>query len=295
MKVKPYDTATVHELEEAAYNVRKTLLTLVYNIGMGHLGGELSMVEVATAWYYRYLNFDVMDPHKEGRDRFVLSKGHCSETLYSIFSCLGAYDLDYMINNFECLEGSKFGMHTNRKYCPQVEVSAGSLGHGLPIAVGMALAGRKQKATNRVVVLTGDGELDEGSNWEALSTAGHYQLGNLVLCVDKNDLQMTGTTADVMNINPLDKRLEAFGWDVRWIEDGNDMEQVLQTLDALPEADSQIRRKPIAIIAHTTKGKGVDFMEGEVKWHGGGIAEEQFNQAIASIEKNWEERKSKWQ
>ena len=124
------------------------------------------MVEVAVALYYRYMNFDVLDPHKPDRDRFVLSKGHCSETLYSIFSDLGAYTMEYMIENFECLDKSKFGMHTNRKYS-QIEASAGSLGHGLPISVGMALAGRKQKANWRVTVMTGDGELEEGSNWRS--------------------------------------------------------------------------------------------------------------------------------
>ena len=145
MKVKPIDMATVHELEKACYDVRHELLTLIYNIGMGHLGGELSMVEVAVAMYYRYLNFDVNDPNKPDRDRFILSKGHCSETLYTIFSQLGAYSLEYMVENFECLDKSKFGMHTNRKYCPQIEVSAGSLGHGLPIAVEIGRASCRER------------------------------------------------------------------------------------------------------------------------------------------------------
>ena len=135
--VAPIDELEARRLEEICYRVRKGILTLVYNIGMGHLGGEMSMVETAVALYYRYMDFDVLDPHKPDRDRFILSKGHCSETLYTIFSDLGAYSMQYMIDNFECLDKSKFGMHTNRKYCPQVEVSAGSLGHGLPIAVGI--------------------------------------------------------------------------------------------------------------------------------------------------------------
>lgn len=295
MNPKPIDIATVHELEEKCYKIRHDILTLVYNIGLGHLGGELSMVEVAVAMYYRYMNFNVLDPHNPERDRFILSKGHCSETLYTIFSDLGAYSMDYMIENFECLDKSKFGMHTNRKYCPQIEVSAGSLGHGLPISVGMALAGRKQKKNWRVTVMTGDGELEEGSNWEAIMSAGHYQLGNLMLIVDKNSLQMTGPTKSVMNIDPLDKKLEAFGWDVRIIEDGNDMMQVCKVLDEVPAADSQTRRKPIAIISKSEKGHDVDFMAGNVKWHGGGIAKEQYDEAIASLEKNWKERKSKWQ
>ena len=293
--VAPIDTQEVRRLEETCYRVRKGILTLVYNIGMGHLGGEMSMVEMAVALYYRYLNFDVMDPHKPDRDRFILSKGHCSETLYTIFSDLGAYSMQYMIDNFECLDKSKFGMHTNRKYCPQVEVSAGSLGHGLPIAVGMALAGRKQKAPWRVFVMTGDGELDEGTNWEAIMSGGHYQLGNLTLIVDKNQLQMTGPTAKVMNHDPLDKKLEAFGWDVRVIKDGNDILQVCQALDAVPQADPITRKKPIAIICKTEKGHGVDFMAGNVKWHGGGLGTEDYEHAIRYVESQWERRKASWQ
>ncbi len=291
----PMDTAELRRLEEAAYRVRKGLLTLVYNIGMGHLGGELSMVEAAVALYYRYLNFDVLDPHKPDRDRFVLSKGHCSETLYTIFSDLGAYSMEYMIENFECLDRSRFGMHTNRKYCPQIEVSAGSLGHGLSVSLGMALAGRKQKAPWNVFVMTGDGELDEGSNWEALMAAGHYRLGNLTLIVDKNQLQMTGSTAEILCQDPLDKKLEAFGWDVRVIRDGNDMAQVCAALDAVPPADPITPKKPIALIACTEKGHGVDFMAGNVKWHGGGLGKEDYEHAIACIEEAWERRKASWQ
>ena len=208
---------------------------------------------------------------------------------------MGAYSMQYMIDNFECLDKSKFGMHTNRKYCPQVEVSSGSLGHGLPIAVGMALAGRKQKAPWRVFVMTGDGELDEGTNWEAIMSGGHYGLGNLILIVDKNQLQMTGSTAQVMNHDPLDRKLEAFGWDVRVIADGNDMEQVCRALDALPPADPISRRKPIALISNTEKGHGVDFMAGNVKWHGGGLGKEDYEHAIAFVESEWERRKAAWQ
>ena len=120
----PIQASQIRKLEETAYRIRKGILTLVYNIGMGHLGGEMSMVEMVVALYYRYMNYDVLEPHKPDRDRFILSKGHCSETLYTIFSDMGAYSMQYMIDNFECLDKSKFGMHTNRKYCPQVEVSS---------------------------------------------------------------------------------------------------------------------------------------------------------------------------
>lgn len=151
-----------------------------------------------------------MDPHKEGRDRFILSKGHCSETLYTIFSDLGAYTQDYMVEHFENLDQYKFGMHSNRKKCPQIEVSAGSLGHGLPIAVGYALGARYRKENYRVMVMIGDGEFDEGTNWEALMAGGHYKLNNLVCILDKNQLQMTGNTRQIMNIDPVADKVRAF-------------------------------------------------------------------------------------
>lgn len=282
---------TVQELEDASYRIRYNLLNFIHRIAMGHLGGELSMVEVAVAAYYKYLNYSVFDACNPDRDRFILSKGHCSETLYTIFADLGAYTTDYMVEHFETLDTAKFGMHSNRKYCEQIEVSAGSLGHGLPISVGYALGARKQKKNYRVFVLTGDGELNEGTNWEAMMAASHFGLGNLVLIVDKNGLQMTGTTQEIMNIDPLDKKLEDFGWNVINIADGNDMQQVCDAFDKIPPADFATKRKPTALIANTIKGKGVDFMEGNHKWHGGGIAKEQLDQALASLEKSKKEKK----
>jgi transketolase len=199
------------------------------------------------------------------------------------------YTMDYMVEHFETLDTALFGMHSNRKYVPAIEVSAGSLGHGLPIALGLALGARAQKKLWRVFVLVGDGELNEGTNWEAFMAGGHHKLGNLVAIVDKNGLQMTGATAQVMNIDPLDKKLEAFGWDVIEV-DGNDMYSVCKALASLPPADPWVVRKPIAIISHTKKGKGVSFMEGNVKWHGGGIAKEELEQALSDVEKGKKER-----
>ena len=276
---------TIPELEDKCVDIRSDLLNFIYRIGMGHLGGELSIVEMAVALYYKYLNFDVMDPHKEGRDRFILSKGHCSETLYTIFSDLGAYTQDYMVEHFENLDQYKFGMHSNRKKCPQIEVSAGSLGHGLPIAVGYALGARYRKENYRVIVMIGDGEFDEGTNWEALMAGGHYQLNNLTCILDKNGLQMTGTTEHVMNIDPVADKVRAFGWDVIEIEDANDMAQAGAALDRLPERDYAKRAKPTFIISNTVKGKGVSFMEGNHKWHGGGIGEEDLKTALADVAK----------
>ena len=275
---------TITELEDKCVDIRSNLLNFIYRIGMGHLGGELSIVEMTVALYYKYLNYDVMDPHKEGRDRFILSKGHCSETLYTIFSDQGAYTQDYMVEHFESLDTYKFGMHSNRKKCPQIEVSAGSLGHGLPIAVGYALGARYRKENYRVIVMIGDGEFDEGTNWEALMSGGHYKLNNLVCILDKNQLQMTGNTRQIMNIDPVADKVRAFGWNVIEIEDGNDMAQVCAALDQLPPLDYSKEAKPTFIISNTIKGKGVSYMENSAKWHGTAPNDEEYAQAMAELE-----------
>ena len=274
------------ELEEKCVKIRKDLLNFIYQIGMGHLGGELSMVEMAVALYYQYMAFDPKDVKNKNRDRFLLSKGHCSETLYTIFQDLGMYTIEYMVEHFETLETAKFGMHSNRKYVEAIELSAGSLGHGLPVSVGVALAARKQKAKWRTIVMVGDGELNEGTNWEAMMAAGHYQLGNLICIVDKNQLSMTGPTKQVMNIDPLADKAKAFHWDVIDVADGNDMTQVCAALDQLPAQGQTDGRKPLFIISNTIKGKGVRFMEGDHKWHGGGIAKAQLDEALAGLAKS---------
>ena len=283
---KKIDAETVKFLEDKCYKIRYDLLNFIYRIGMGHLGGELSMVEVAVALYYKYMNYDIKNPKMDDRDRFILSKAHCSETLYTIFADQGMYTQDYMVEHFETLETAEFGMHSNRKYVPAIEVSAGSLGHGLPIAVGYALGARFQKKNYRVIVMVGDGELDEGTNWEALQAGAHHELNNLVCIIDKNQLQMTGTTEEIMAHRNLAAKAEAFGWNVIEIEDGNDIAQVCAALEQLPERDYAKRAKPTFIIANPIKGKGVDFMEGNHKWHGGGIAKEQLDDALACIAKN---------
>ena len=286
MNANNIDAETVKFLEDKSYKIRYDLLNFIYRIGMGHLGGELSMVEVAVALYYKYMNYDIKNPKWEDRDRFILSKAHCSETLYNIFADQGMYTQDYMVEHFECLDKSEFGMHSNRKYVPAIELSAGSLGHGLPVAVGYALGARYQKKNYRVIVMVGDGELDEGTNWEALQAGAHYELNNLICIVDKNKLQMTGTTEEIMAHRNLAAKAEAFGWNVLEIADGNDIAQVCAVLEQLPERDYTRKAKPTFIISNTVKGKGVDFMEGNHKWHGGGIAKEQLDAALESVAKN---------
>ena len=279
------DIEMVKELEDKCVQIRKDLLRFGYSIGEAHMGGELSVVEMCVALFYKYMNYDVMQPKWEDRDRLILSKAHCSQTLYTIYADLGAYTTEYMLEHFQTLETAKFCFHSNSAYCPQTEFSTGSLGHGLSVGVGMALGARMQRKNWRTFVITGDGELDEGSNWEAMMAAGHYQLGNLVAICDKNGISMTGLTKEVMNQDPLDEKIRAFGWDVRVIN-GNNMYEVCEVLQSLPPADPDYRRKPIFIISNTVKGKGVDFMEGVYKYHSIKVTQEIIDRAIVSVEKN---------
>lgn len=279
------DMELVQELECKAVEIRKKLCSFIYNIGMGHLGGELSIVDMTVALYYKYMTYDPKNPKWEKRDRLILSKGHCGETLYTIFSDLGMYSMEYMVEHFETLKTAKFGMHPNRKYVEGIEASTGSLGHGLSLATGLALGARMAKAPWRTFCIIGDGELQEGSNWEAFMAAGHYKLGNLVAIIDKNGLQMSGSTKETVDIDPLGDKIKAFGWDVIEIQ-GNDMYEVCNALQSLPPADPLTKRKPICIISNTTKGQGVCFMENNCAWHGGGIAKAQLDEALVSIENN---------
>ncbi|MDD3904005.1 MAG: transketolase [Sphaerochaeta sp.] len=280
------DRKRIVELDDKCLKIREDLLTFIFRIGMGHLGGELSIVEMCVALYYEYMHWDPQNVKMEDRDRFILSKGHCSETLYTIYQDMGLYTLDYMVEHFETLDTAKFGMHSNRKYVPAIELSAGSLGHGLPVAVGMALGARYRKASWKTIVLVGDGELDEGTNWEALMAGAHYKLDNLIAILDKNSVQMTGFTKDVMNSDPIADKVQAFGWNCIEIEDGNDILQVLEALGKIPESNPKNPGKPTFIVSNTVKGKGVDFMENNYKWHGGGIAKEQLVEALADVRKN---------
>lgn len=284
---KQVDLDVVRELEEKAWKIRRDLVTFVYRIGKaGHLGGELSLVDMAVALYYRYMKYDPTNPKWEDRDRLILSKGHCAETLYTIYADLGMYTMDYLVDHFESLDTAVFSMHPNRKYIPAIEASTGSLGHGLSLAVGLALGARMSQAKWRVFCIVGDGELQEGSCWEALMAAGHYQLGNLVVIVDKNGLQMSGKTSETVTIDPLDDKMRAFGFDVIEIRDGNNMREVCEALDMLPEPEPVVRRRPICIISNTVKGAGVSFMENVVGWHAGQLNKEKWEEALKSIDEN---------
>ena len=258
-------TERVKELRRKANQIRRDICVTTSKIGYSHLGGGMSMTDLVTALYYDFLNFDPKNPRDPDRDRFVLSKGHCAHVLYNIFVDKGMYTKEELWNEYNQI-GGRFGMHPNYLYIPGIDASTGSLGQGMALAIGMALAGRLDKKNYRVVCLTGDGELQEGSNWEAFMCAGHYGLGNLVTIVDKNRVQAVGWTKDIMDIDPLDAKLQAFGWETITI-DGHDMKQILETLHSLPASDSQTRRKPIAIIANTNKGETLPGLENTTDCH----------------------------
>jgi transketolase len=266
---------TDHELQLKAVALRRAMLKLIVNAGAGHTGGGLSCLDILNVLYNRVLRVSPEtfgDPH---RDRYVQSKGHCVEALYAVLADRGffpASDLETV-----CHYQSPYVGHPTR-HIPGIEMNTGALGHGLPICLGMALAGKMDAAPYRVFTLLGDGELAEGSNWEAALAAAHYQLDNLVAILDHNTLQITGRTRDVMSNEPLDEKWRAFGWTVRAVN-GHDYAALTQALTAPPAPG-----KPTFILANTIKGRGVSFMENVAKWHHGVPSEAELTQALAELE-----------
>ncbi len=267
---------SVAELKEAAREMRAINVTAIYAAGSGHPGGTLSIMDLAAALYLRVLNHDPKEPEWAGRDRVFWSAGHKAPALYVALGRAGYFLLDDVVLLRQL--GCPFEGHPNRLKVPGVEVSSGSLGQGLGIAVGSALSARLKGRTNRVYCILGDGEHQEGSVWEAVMAAGHYKLDNLCAVVDKNELQIDGRVSDVMNVDPLGDKYRAFGWEVIEI-DGHDMEQVV----AAYEKAASIKGKPAMILARTIKGKGVSFMENQAGWHGVAPSREQFDKAIAEL------------
>ena len=243
-----------------ARDVRAESLRMVHRAGLGHPGGDLSAADILVALYFAALRIDPAHPDAPDRDRFLMSKGHCSASLYATLALKGFFpreELDEYMRPLSRLNG-----HPSCTSLPGVEASTGPLGHGLPIAVGTALAGRMDHASWRTFVLTGDGELQEGSTWEAIMAAAHYQLDRLVVIVDRNGLQQGAPTEATIAIEPLAGKFRAFGWAVREV-DGHDLKALGRALRAVPFAP----RRPSCIIAHTIKGRGVSFMENRVEWH----------------------------
>ena len=237
---------------------RRAIVRTIDAAGQGHIGGDLSVIDAMTTIYYGVLRHDPANPTKADRDRFILSKGHCAAALYSTLASCGYFneaELPTFMQPNSALNG-----HPNRNKVPGVETNTGPLGHGLPIAVGTAIGAKLAKTGARTFVIMGDGEMQEGSNWEALMSAAHHKLDNLTAIVDRNRLQQGARTEDTAGLDPLDEKLESFGFEVRVI-DGHDYGQLW---DALQPSTTG---KPVAIIANTIKGKGVSFIEDRVEWH----------------------------
>lgn len=267
---------TEQELKEKSVEYRKKILKYIVGAKAGHTGGSLSCVDVLNVLYNNVLNVSPETFSSPDRDRYIQSKGHCVEALFVVLADQGFFpesDLETL-----CQYKSHYIGHPTKKI-KGVEQNTGALGHGLPIAVGNAIAAKLDKKDYRVFTLLGDGELPEGSNWEAALTAAHYKLDNLVAILDKNELQITGPTNSVCNTDPVDQKFEAFGWAVKHV-DGHDFTQLTETFNSLPAEIG----KPTLIIAHTVKGKGISFMENNLKWHHGVPDAAQYEQALAELD-----------
>ena len=267
------------ELKKIANNVRKGIVTSVHSAKAGHPGGSLSAADMITYLYFEEMKVDPKDAKNPDRDRFVLSKGHAAPALYSVLAQRGYFPVEDLITLRHI--GSYLQGHPDMKSTPGVDMSTGSLGQGVSAAVGMAIAGKLDKKDYTVYALLGDGEIQEGQVWEAAMLAGHRKLDNLVVIVDNNNLQIDGKVSDVCSPYPIDKKFEAFNFEVIDLEDGNDMEKIRE---AFAKAKA-VEGKPVAIIAHTVKGKGVSFMEDQAGWHGVAPNDEQCSAALAELEK----------
>lgn len=281
------DRQIVKELEEKAYQMRVNLMTLCGTFeGSVHIGGDLSMTDMMIAWYHYGLHVNPEDIQMPSRDRFVLSKGHGAVGMYIAMALRGFFDFDEILKTYGKLN-SAYGMHPCKVNLPGVETSSGSLGHGLPIACGMAYSAKVKEQKHRVVVLLGDGESQEGSNWEAALAAHQYQLGNLVATVDRNRLQLDDFTENMMSMEPYADKWRAFGWNVVEV-DGHDMGALVDAIDNLPPVSSDV---PTVMIGNTVKGKGVSFMENNPDWHAGSVSPEDMKKAIDEIEKEYNRRR----
>lgn len=273
---------TNQELAVLAYKLRKKTVDVIMGAGTGHIGGDMSVMDILVMLYFKHMNISPDNQDDPGRDRFVLSKGHSVESYYTVLSEKGFFDYETYRNTFSRY-GSEFIGHPHNTL-PGVEMNSGSLGHGLPVSVGMALAGKMDKASYRVYTVMGDGELAEGSVWEGAMAAGHYKLDNLCAVVDRNGLQISGPTEDVMSHEPLAQRFAAFGWHV--IEcDGNDMD----SLDAAFTEAEGTKGQPSVVIAHTVKGRGSSVMENKAPWHHKVPTAEEYAQIQSDLEAREEE------
>jgi transketolase len=266
----------IQNLERYAVEARKSLLKIIYSASSGHTGGSLSCVDILVALYFEVMNIDPADPDKPDRDRFIMSKGHSVEALYAVLAKRGFID-EEILDTYGKYNSPLAG-HPEVNI-PGVELNSGSLGHGLSVGVGMALATKQNRMAYKVFVLIGDGEHGEGSIAEAMTAANHYKLDNLITIVDRNKLQISGYTEDVMALGNLAERYEAYGWNTLEC-DGNNISDIIETLSSV-KTDSG---KPTSVIAHTIKGKGVSFIENKASWHHRVPTLEELNAAISELD-----------
>ena len=262
--------------EKIAAKIRVDIINEVHSAGSGHPGGSLSAADIVTALYFREMNIDPKNPHMKGRDKFVLSKGHAAPVQYAALAERGFFPVDELLTLRKL--GSRLQGHPNRDKVPGVEMSTGSLGQGVAVCVGMALANKMDNDPGRIYTLLGDGELQEGLIWEAAMASAHYKLDNLCVIVDWNGLQIDGRNDDVMTVRPIDDKFRAFGFNVINI-DGHDFDQIFDAFDKAREC----KGRPTAIIAKTHKGHGVSFMEDQAGWHGKAPNDEQAEKAVEEL------------
>lgn len=270
------DNSKLEDFQKRAKNVRKNIVEMVYSANSGHPGGSLSIADIMVALYFSEVNIDVNNPKNENRDRVVLSKGHCSPALYSVLAEKGFIPKEDL-KTFRKIDSYLQG-HPDMKKVPGVDMTSGSLGQGLSVSNGMAIAGKLDSKDYRVYCILGDGEIEEGQVWEAAMTSSHYKLDNLCVIVDNNNLQIDGKIEDVMNPHPIDKKFESFGFNVINI-DGHNFEEILNAFEKAKE----VKGKPTVIIAKTIKGKGVSYMEDKAGWHGKAPNEEEYNLAMNEL------------
>ena len=267
----------ITDLEMISNKIRKSIIEMVHSAKSGHPGGALSITDILTVLYFNELNIDEKNPNDENRDRLVLSKGHSSPALYAVLAERGYFSKDDL-KTFRKIDSFLQG-HPDMNKIPGVDMSSGSLGQGLSVSNGMAISAKLDKKDYRVYCILGDGEIEEGQIWEAAMTSSHYKLDNLCVIVDNNGLQIDGKIQDVMNPDPIDKKFEAFGFNVININ-GHNFNEIINALDLAKKT----KGKPTAIIAKTIKGKGVSFMENEASWHGKAPNDEQYDIAIKELE-----------
>ena len=266
---------TTRELEKISYQIRKTALETIQEAGSGHIGGSFSIAEMLSVLYFDKMRIDPADPQMEDRDRFVISKGHCSPAVYSALALRGFFPVEHL-KTFRKLTSDLSG-HVEM-HVPGVDMSTGSLGQGLSVALGMAMYGQRKQYGNRAFCILGDGEIQEGQVWEAVMAAGHFQAHNLIAFIDHNKLQLEGPVEQTMGIEPIGDKFRAFRWNVIEV-DGHDVAQLSAAIDL---AGSQ-KEKPTAIVCDTIKGKGVSVFENQVRFHGGHPTAAEFETAYAEL------------